>query len=64
MRPLPADVMAGLREATAVVMQEQAAADPMFNKVYRSYAEFQQGVSHYHQISEEEYYKNRRGMRE
>jgi len=59
MRPLPGDVIAGLREASKVVMQEQAAADAMFNKVYRSYAKFQQGVSRYHQISEVEYYKNR-----
>jgi TRAP-type mannitol/chloroaromatic compound transport system substrate-binding protein len=61
MRPLPQDVMEGLRQASIEVMQEQAAADPMFNKVFTSYKAFQDGVSRYHQISEEEYYKNRRG---
>lgn len=59
MRPLPQDVMDGLRQASIEVMQEQAAADPMFNKVYESYKKFQDGVSRYHQISEVEYYKNR-----
>jgi TRAP-type mannitol/chloroaromatic compound transport system substrate-binding protein len=60
MRPLPADVMDGLRRASIEVMQEQSAADPDFKKVYESYKNFQDGVSQYHQISEEEYYKNRR----
>ncbi|NCP63356.1 MAG: TRAP transporter substrate-binding protein [Paraglaciecola sp.] len=59
MRPLPADVMAGLRQAAQAVMAEQAAADPMFKKVYESYQRFQVGVSEYHQVSEVEYYKNR-----
>jgi TRAP-type mannitol/chloroaromatic compound transport system substrate-binding protein len=61
MRPLPTDVMEGLRQASMEVMQEQSAADPAFKKVYESYKNFQDGVSQYHQISEEEYYKNRRG---
>jgi TRAP-type mannitol/chloroaromatic compound transport system substrate-binding protein len=59
MRPLPADVMAGLRQAAQEVMAEQAAADPMFKKVYESYQRFQRSVSQYHQVSEVEYYKNR-----
>ncbi len=61
MRPLPADVMTALRDASQVVMQEQAAADPMFNKVYQSYSSFQQKVQQYHRISEMEYYLNRAG---
>jgi TRAP-type mannitol/chloroaromatic compound transport system substrate-binding protein len=40
-------------------MQEQAAADPMFKKVYESYMTFQTKVAQYHKISEFEYYKNR-----
>jgi TRAP-type mannitol/chloroaromatic compound transport system substrate-binding protein len=59
MRPLPADVMNGLLQASEEVMQEQSDADPMFNKIYTSYAEFQHNVSQYHKISEMEYYKNR-----
>ena len=59
MRALPADVMAGLRKASVEVMEEQAANDPLFNKVYQSYKTFQTKVSDYHRISEFEYYKNR-----
>ncbi len=59
MRPLPADVIESLRQASIEVMQEQSAADPVFAKVYKSYAEFQKNVWEYHKISEEEYYKNR-----
>ncbi|MDN4502562.1 TRAP transporter substrate-binding protein DctP [Alteromonadaceae bacterium BrNp21-10] len=59
MRPFPDSVVAELKKASLAVMQEQAAADPMFAKVYKSYAEFQKGVTEYHRISEWEYYKNR-----
>lgn len=59
MRPLPDDVIASLRLASQEVMQEQAAADPVFAKVYKSYSEFQKNVWQYHKISELEYYKNR-----
>ena len=59
MRPLPADVIAALREASEQVMQEQSAADPMFAKIYASYSEFKNNVWQYHKISEQEYYKNR-----
>jgi TRAP-type mannitol/chloroaromatic compound transport system substrate-binding protein len=59
MRPLPKDVMLALRAASALVMQEQSDADPMFKKVYDSYLDFQTRVMKYHQISEFEYYKNR-----
>jgi TRAP-type mannitol/chloroaromatic compound transport system substrate-binding protein len=59
MRPLPEDVMLALKNASTEVMQEQSAADPMFNKIYKSYSDFQSNVTKYHQISEFEYYKNR-----
>jgi TRAP-type mannitol/chloroaromatic compound transport system substrate-binding protein len=62
MRPLPVDVMLALKQASAEVLAEQAAADPMFNKVYQSYSDFQNKVMEYHQISEFEYYKNRSGI--
>ncbi|GAA0854138.1 TRAP transporter substrate-binding protein [Aliiglaciecola litoralis] len=61
MRPLPKDVMNALRQASSEVMQEQAAADPIFAKVYASYKKFQDSVQNYHRISEMEYYKNRDG---
>ncbi|WJG09001.1 TRAP transporter substrate-binding protein [Aliiglaciecola sp. LCG003] len=59
MRPLPDDVIDALRSASAEVMQEQSAADPTFDKVYKSYLKFQEGVKNYHKISELEYYLNR-----
>lgn len=62
MRPLPADVIEALRTASAEVIQEQVAADPMFAKIYASYKAFQDGVQNYHEISELEYYKNRIGQ--
>lgn len=62
MRPLPSDVIEALRTASAEVIQEQVAADPMFAKIYESYKAFQDGVQNYHEISELEYYKNRIGQ--
>jgi TRAP-type mannitol/chloroaromatic compound transport system substrate-binding protein len=59
MRPLPEDVMLALKKASVEVLKEQSAADPLFKKVYESYADFQTKVMKYHQISEFEYYKNR-----
>lgn len=59
MRPLPKDVMQALKLASDEVMLEQAAADPMFKKVYDSYKAFQDDVSAYHKLSEQAYYQNR-----
>ncbi|RLV61463.1 TRAP transporter substrate-binding protein [Parashewanella curva] len=58
-KTLPADVMQALKKASAEVLAEQAAADPMFAKVMESYSKFQKQVGAYHMISEVEYYKNR-----
>ncbi len=59
MRPFPADVMSALKLYSTEVMAEQVANDPVFARVYGSYAEFQKGVTDYHRISEQEYYRNR-----
>ncbi|WP_102797500.1 TRAP transporter substrate-binding protein [Bowmanella denitrificans] len=59
--PLPDDVMAALRQASAEVLKEQSDQDPQFAKVYASYVAFQKQVSAYHRLSEMEYYKNRQG---
>ncbi|WP_133467946.1 TRAP transporter substrate-binding protein [Paraglaciecola marina] len=59
MRALPADVINALKQASLEVMQEQAAADPAFKKVYDSYSSFQLKAMDYHKVSEYEYYKNR-----
>jgi len=58
-QPLPDDVLAALKQATADVMAEKSAQDPMFKKVYNSYQTFFEGVKKYHSMSEHEYYKNR-----
>ncbi len=59
MRPFPPEVVEKLKTASLEVMQEHAATDPLFAKVYQSYSEFQKKVAAYHKISEFEYYKNR-----
>ena len=58
-RPLPPEVMAALKQATAQVMQEQIAADPKMNEIWQSYDAFLQQVISYHTISEKAYYLNR-----
>lgn len=58
-KKLPDQVMSALREATSQVVAEKRAADPMFDKIYRSYAEFYQGVKNYHNMTEYEHYRNR-----
>ena len=58
--PLPDDVIARLKTISGQVIEESAAADPMFKKVYGSYSDFLKNVSDYHAISEEAYYKIRR----
>lgn len=59
LRKLPDDVMAALKLTTQQVMVEQAEKDPKFAKVWQSYQQFLASVKHYHQLTEQEYYKNR-----
>ncbi len=58
-KPLPDEVLRALKDATAKVLAEKSAQDPMFKKVYASYQEFYEGVAEYHQLSEQAYYNNR-----
>ena len=60
LRPLPREVLNGLREATGEVLAEMAAADPMVKKVYESQQAFKEGVMEYHKVSEEAMYDARR----
>lgn len=57
--PLPDDVLAALKAASAVVLQRQADENPEFAKIYKSYKEFQDKVREYHKYSEQEYYNIR-----
>lgn len=56
----PDEVLTQMRQITEEVFAEQAAADPMFAKVYHSYKDFLEKVSQWHRISEETFYKVRR----
>ncbi|QSX36287.1 TRAP transporter substrate-binding protein DctP [Shewanella sedimentimangrovi] len=55
LRQFPEDVIAELRKVSAEVIAEQSAQDPMMEKVYQAYKEYEQGVRRYHAISEDAY---------
>lgn len=59
LKRLPADVLAHLKKINTEILQETAAEDPQFARVYEAFKEFQQQVIPYHQISEEAYYQAR-----
>lgn len=54
-KAFPDDVIAELKQLSEQVLQELAAADPAFQKVYDSYRLFRQNVTAYHRISEQSY---------
>lgn len=58
--PLPADVLAALKEAARQVLEEAAAADAFTRKVYDSMRAFQSGAKVWHVVSEEAFYAARR----
>lgn len=59
LRTLPAPVLAQLKNITAEVMAEQAAANEGFAKAWQSYSEFLTSINEYHGLTVKEYYKNR-----
>ncbi|GLS28245.1 TRAP transporter substrate-binding protein [Marinibactrum halimedae] len=59
LRPFPEDVIVTLREISNQVYEEMAANDPVFERVYRSFAAFLNQSSQYHRISEQAYYESR-----
>ena len=58
-RQLPDEVLAELYRISQEVLAEQAAADPMFNKVYQSIDAFRSEVRQFHDITEKAYYQAR-----
>lgn len=58
-RPLPDEVISALQAASEQVLQEQAAADPVFAKVHQSYRQFQSEVANFHRLTEAELYRSR-----
>ncbi|MEX2961811.1 TRAP transporter substrate-binding protein [Microbulbifer sp. TYP-18] len=59
LRRLPDDVIAHLKSVNAQILDETAADDPEFARIYKALQEFQSQVVPYHQISEEAYYQAR-----
>ena len=58
-RPLPDDVLKELYRISEQVLQEQAAADPMFAKVYKSINDYRSQVRKFHKLTEQAYYRVR-----
>jgi TRAP-type mannitol/chloroaromatic compound transport system substrate-binding protein len=54
-RRLPDDVLAELKKAADSVVAEVADNDPLTKKVYESFIDFREGVSNWHEISEQAY---------
>ncbi|MCX2830744.1 TRAP transporter substrate-binding protein [Microbulbifer thermotolerans] len=59
LKRLPDDVIAHLQKISTQLLQETAAEDPQFARVYKAFKEFEGNVLPYHQVSEEAYYKAR-----
>ncbi|SHF30292.1 TRAP-type mannitol/chloroaromatic compound transport system, substrate-binding protein [Microbulbifer donghaiensis] len=59
LKRLPADVLAHLKTINTEIMEETAAKDPQFARVYEAFQEFEREVIPYHQISEEAYFQAR-----
>jgi TRAP-type mannitol/chloroaromatic compound transport system substrate-binding protein len=59
-RPLPADILAALKQASQEVLEAAAAADPFARKVYDSLRAFQSQALAWHELSEEAWYRMRR----
>ncbi|MDT0596560.1 TRAP transporter substrate-binding protein [Glaciecola petra] len=58
-KPLPQDVLIALKKATKTIIDREIADDPVFAKIYASYAAFYEDVKSYHALSEKAYYENR-----
>jgi TRAP-type mannitol/chloroaromatic compound transport system substrate-binding protein len=58
-RPFPDDVLAELKRLTAVVLEEMAAEDAMFDKAYRSFKEFLGTVRDWTEVSEQFFLNHR-----
>lgn len=58
-RRFPDDVLKALYRISNDVLTEQAAADPIFAKVYESVSKFRKQVRAYHDISEKAFYEAR-----
>ncbi len=55
LRPYPDEVLAKLRELSDQVVAEEAAKDPMTQKVYDSFIQFRDQAIKWHEVSEQAY---------
>lgn len=56
LRQLPDEVIAGLRTKTQEVLEEQAAEDPLFKKVYKSFSAFRKNAAEWAALTEKPFY--------
>ena len=56
----PAEVMAELRKLTEVTLEEEANANPKFDKVYRAYKSFQDDYAKWGEMTEAAYQRSKR----
>ncbi|GAA5524659.1 monocarboxylate 2-oxoacid-binding periplasmic protein all3028 [Microbulbifer aestuariivivens] len=59
LKRLPDEVLAHLRAINTEILQETAAEDPQFARIYDAFRQFEAQVAPYHRISEEAYYETR-----
>lgn len=58
-RRLPDDVLLKLKGIAEDIYREQAAKDEDFNRVYKAYRKFSDGVRQYHKLSDQAYFEAR-----
>jgi len=58
-KPLPKDVMAALKQASAIVIDRQRNENEEFDRIYQAYDAFYQNISEYHKLADQTYYENR-----
>ncbi|AOS96330.1 Monocarboxylate 2-oxoacid-binding periplasmic protein precursor [Microbulbifer aggregans] len=59
LKRLPDEVLAHLKTINTEILEETAAEDPQFARIYEAFREFEAQVIPYHRISEEAYYQTR-----
>lgn len=53
LRAFPSDVLKLLRELSQQILQEKAASEPLFRKVYESFSKFERGVANWTRIGDQ-----------
>ncbi|MER2493619.1 TRAP transporter substrate-binding protein [Catenovulum sediminis] len=61
-RKFPTEVIEALKASSQKVVKQLVASDPQAQEIFSSYASFLQQAAEYHELTELDYYKNRRGL--